>query len=193
MKSFSIIIDNGNCYRKENYLFLIVFIFLLTSCSSFSQNENMNKIKVGSKIPTFKLLDQNGTLFDMDSVIGKKNLVIFFYPKDDTPGCTAQACSFRDQFEEFNEADALIIGISGQSAESHKKFAEKYHLSYTLLSDIENKIRMQFGVPTNMMGLIPGRVTYIADKTGTVIYVFNSQTKTKSHVDEALKALKQVK
>lgn len=153
----------------------------------------MKVIKVGSKIPTFKLSDQNGILFDMDSVIGKKNLVIFFYPKDDTPGCTAQACSFRDQLEVFNDADALIIGISGQSVESHKKFAEKYRLSYTLLSDEGNKIRTQFGVPTNMMGLIPGRVTYIADKTGTVIYVFNSQTKVTAHVDEALKALKQAK
>lgn len=153
----------------------------------------MKVIKVGSKIPTFKLSDQNGILFDMDSVIGKKNLVIFFYPKDDTPGCTAQACSFRDQLEVFNDADALIIGISGQSVESHKKFAEKYRLSYTLLSDEGNKIRTQFGVPTNMMGLIPGRVTYIADKTGTVIYVFNSQTKVTAHVDEALKALKQGK
>ncbi len=153
----------------------------------------MNEIKIGSSLPRFKLLDQNGNLFDIDSVIGKKNLVIYFYPKDDSPGCTAQACSFRDQFEVFSEADALIIGISGQSVESHKKFAEKYRLSFTLLSDEGNKIRNQFGVPTNMMGLIPGRVTYIADKAGKVIYIFNSQTKTTAHVDEAIRVLKDLK
>lgn len=194
LQNLSTNIKNVNvcCLKLNNFCF-IVFTLLLTSCSSFSQENNMKVIKVGSKIPTFKLSDQNGILFDMDSVIGKKNLVIFFYPKDDTPGCTAQACSFRDQLEVFNDADALIIGISGQSVESHKKFAEKYRLSYTLLSDEGNKIRTQFGVPTNMMGLIPGRVTYIADKTGTVIYVFNSQTKVTAHVDEALKALKQAK
>ena len=173
--------------------YLILYILLFTACQTFSQKNTMNEIKIGSNLPSFTLADQNGNLFNMDSVIGKKNLVIFFYPKDDSPGCTAQACSFRDQFEVFNEADALIIGISGQSVESHKKFAEKHHLSYTLLSDEGNKIRNQFGVPANMMGLIPGRVTYVADKTGKVIYVFNSQTKVNSHVDEALKALKQAK
>jgi peroxiredoxin Q/BCP len=150
----------------------------------------MNELKIGSPIPSFSLPDQNGNLFDIHSVLGKKNLVIYFYPKDDSPGCTAQACSFRDQFEIFNEADAVIIGISGQSVESHYKFALKHRLSFTLLSDKGNKIRKRFGVPTNLLGLLPGRVTYVADKTGKVIYIFNSQTLAASHVDEALKILK---
>ena len=149
----------------------------------------MNKIKIGSQIPSFSLPDQNGNLFDINSVIGKKNLVIYFYPQDDSPGCTAQACSFRDQFEVFAEADAVIIGISGQSVESHKEFAGKHKLSFTLLSDEEDKIRNQFAVPTNMLGMIPGRVTYIADKTGKVIYIFNSQTQATKHVDVALRIL----
>jgi peroxiredoxin Q/BCP len=153
----------------------------------------MNKIKIGSTIPTFTLPDQNGNLFDINSVIGKKNLVIYFYPKDDSPGCTAQACSFRDQFEVFNEADAVIIGISGQSVESHKEFAEKHRLSFTLLSDEGNKLRKQFGVPTNLLGILPGRVTYIADKSGKVIYLFNSQMEATRHVDEALRILKGLK
>jgi peroxiredoxin Q/BCP len=152
----------------------------------------MKEIKVGSSIPEFTLPDQNGNLFDIKSVIGKKNLVIYFYPKDDSPGCTAQACSFRDQFEVFAEADALIIGISGQSVESHKEFAEKHRLSFTLLSDEGDKIRKQFGVPTNFLGLLPGRVTYVADKTGKVIFIFNSQTKATEHVDEALRILKEL-
>jgi len=153
----------------------------------------MNEIKIGSSIPAFTLPDQNGNLFDINSVIGKKNLVIYFYPKDDSPGCTAQACSFRDQFEVFNEADALIIGISGQSVESHKEFAEKHRLSFTLLSDDGDKIRKQFGVPTNLLGLLSGRVTYIADKTGKVIFIFNSQTQATKHVDEALRILNELK
>jgi len=118
--------------------------------------------------------------------------VIYFYPKDDSPGCTKEACSFRDQFEVFKEADAVIIGISGQSVESHKEFAEKHRLSFTLLSDVGNKVRKLFGVPTNLMGLLPGRVTYIADKKGKVIFIFNSQTKATEHVDEALRILKEL-
>jgi len=152
----------------------------------------MNEIKIGNTIPQFALADQNGKLFDINSVLGKKNLVIYFYPKDDSPGCTAQACSFQDQFEVFKEADALIIGISGQSVESHKEFALKHRLTFTLLSDEGNKIRKLFRVPTNLFGLIPGRVTYVADKTGKVIYIFNSQMQTTKHVDEALRILHSV-
>ena len=102
-------------------------------------NSTKQKIEKGSKVPSFTLKDQDGKLFDIQSVLGKKNLVIYFYPKDDSPGCTKEACYFRDQFEVFNQADAMIIGISGQSVESHKKFAEKYHLSFTLLSDEGNQ------------------------------------------------------
>ncbi len=153
----------------------------------------MNKIEINSIIPEFTLPDQNGNLFNITSVIGKKNLVIYFYPKDDTPGCTAEACYFRDQFDVFNEADAIIIGISGQSVESHKNFAEKYQLTYTLLSDEGNKIRKLFGVPSNFLGLLPGRVSYVVDKTGKVVYVFNSQIQATKHVDEALRILKELK
>jgi peroxiredoxin Q/BCP len=149
----------------------------------------MKKIKIGSQIPAFSLSDQNGNVFDIESVIGKKNLVIYFYPKDDTPGCTAEACYFQDQYEVFKEADAEVIGISGQSVESHKNFAEKYRLTFTLLSDEGNKIRKLFGVPKNMFGLLPGRVTYIIDKSGKVIYIFNSQTQATKHVNEALQIL----
>ncbi len=152
----------------------------------------MKKVEVGSTVPQFTLPDQNGSQFSINSVIGKKNLVIYFYPKDDSPGCTKEACAFRDQFEVFNEANAMIIGISGQSVESHKQFAEKYHLSFTLLSDEGDKVRKLFGVPSNL-GMIPGRVTYVVDKSGKVVYVFNSQTQATKHVDEALRILKELK
>lgn len=179
-------IKTRNFYRMYLTIYLILF-----SCFTFLKpNQKMSKIEVGSSVPQFELHDQNGNLLSISSVIGKKNLVIYFYPKDDSPGCTKEACSFRDQFEVFNEADAMIIGISGQSVESHKKFAEKYHLNFTLLSDEGDKVQKLFGVPLNFLGLVPGRVTYIVDKTGKVVYVFNSQTQATKHVDEALRILK---
>jgi peroxiredoxin Q/BCP len=186
--------DNINYLKLRNFyrFYLIVYLLLFTAYLTFGQKNNMNEIKIGSSIPTFSLPDQNGNLFDINSVLGKKNLVIYFYPKDDSPGCTAEACSFRDQFEVFKEADAVIIGISGQSVESHKEFAEKHRLSFTLLSDEGNKIRKQFGVPSDLFGLLPGRVTFVADKKGKVIYVFNSQTNATKHVDEALRILKEL-
>jgi len=153
----------------------------------------MKKIEVGSTIPSFELKDQCGNVFYIDSVLGKKNLVIYFYPKDDTPGCTKEACSFRDQFAVFEDADAQIIGISGQSVESHMKFSKKYNLNYSLLSDHNNKVRKLFGVPSNLFGLIPGRVTYVVNKESKVIFMFNSQTNAEQHVEETLNILKELK
>jgi peroxiredoxin Q/BCP len=160
----------------------------------FDKNaDKMEKIDVGSTLPKFELTDQNGKIFSPDSVLGKKNLVIYFYPKDDSPGCTKEACSFRDQFEVFYEADAMIIGISAQSVESHLKFARKHRLNYTLLSDKGNKVRKLFGVPSNLFGLIPGRVTYVINKQGKVEFLFNSQTEAEKHVDMALQILQDLK
>ena len=187
--------DNRNYLKFRNFyrFYLIIYLLLFTSYLTFSKTNTMNEIKIGSTIPKFALKDQNGNLFDISSVLGKKSMVIYFYPKDDSPGCTKEACSFRDQFDVFTEADAVIIGISGQSVESHKEFAQKYRLGFTLLSDEGNKIRKLFGVPTNLFGLLPGRVTYVTDKSGKVIYIFNSQTQATQHVDEALKILKDLK
>jgi thioredoxin-dependent peroxiredoxin len=153
----------------------------------------MKALQIGDLIPEFTLPDQEGKMFDIKNVLGSKKLVIYFYPKDDSPGCTKEACYFRDLFEVFKEADAVIIGISGQSVESHKKFAQKHRLSFTLLSDKGNNLRKLFGVPTNAFGILPGRVTYVADKSGKVAYIFNSQVQAERHVDEALKILKELK
>jgi len=152
----------------------------------------MKKIEKGDLIPSFSLPDQDGNNFDVANLIGKKKMVIFFYPKDDSPGCTKEACYFRDLYEVFTEAGAVIIGISGQSAESHKKFALKHRLSYTLLSDRGNRVRKLFGVPTNFFGLLPGRVTYIVDSEGRVAHTFNSQVQAEKHVDESLKILREL-
>jgi peroxiredoxin Q/BCP len=149
----------------------------------------MKKIRVGDFLPDFTLKDQFGKRFDIKSIKGKKNLVIYFYPKNETPGCTKQACSFRDQYEDFKDIDAEVIGISGQSVESHKNFAQKHNLPYVLLSDENNEVRKKFGVPSDLFGLIPGRVTYVADKKGKVVYIFNSQFKVNLHVNKALSLL----
>jgi len=147
----------------------------------------MNSIQVGDMIPDFSLPDQDGKMFNVDSVRGKKKLVIFFYPLDGSLNCTREACYFRDLSEAFEETDAVIIGISGQSVKSHKKFAEANRLNYTLLSDKKNIVRKLFGVPPSAFGLIPGRVTYVADRTGKVVFIFDSQAEVQRHVDEALK------
>ncbi|MBP1665246.1 MAG: peroxiredoxin [Bacteroidetes bacterium] len=147
----------------------------------------MKSIKVGDMIPQFSLPDQDGKIFDISSVLGRKKLVIFFYPQDGSLNCTKEACYFRDMSETFEETDAVIIGISAQSVESHKNFAEANKLNYTLLSDGNNTVRKLFGVPSRAFGLIPGRVTYVADKKGKVVFIIDSQTDTQRHVDEALK------
>jgi thioredoxin-dependent peroxiredoxin len=147
----------------------------------------MKPIKLGDYIPDFSLKDQDGNLFKISNYLGKKKLVIFFYPQDGSLNCTREACYFRDLSDVFDEADAVLIGISSQSVESHKEFAEKNRLRYTLLSDTGNNVRKLFGVPGRVFGLIPGRVTYVADRSGKVVYIFDSQTETQRHVDEALK------
>lgn len=198
---FTTLYPNNKAYIKfRNFyrFYLTVYVLLAISYMTFGkdnaeqQPDKMNKIEVGHQVPLFSLKDQNGKMFHIKDWIGKKNLVIYFYPKDDSPGCTKQACSFQDQYEQFKKVDAKIIGISAQSVESHKKFAEKYQLDFTLLSDEHNEVRKLFGVPSSLFGLLPGRVTYIIDKTGTVIYTFNSQTQTTKHVDESIRILRKL-
>lgn len=179
-------------YRKFYLFYLLVYLLLFTIYICIDSNSTtMKKLEIGDTLPTFELKNQQNILFSIDSFLGKKNLVIYFYPKDDSPGCTKQACSFRDQFEVFADADAEIIGISAQSVESHRKFAEKYHLTYTLLSDSDNQVRKLFGIPDSFFGLIPGRVTYLINKEGKVMFIFNSQLNAEKHVKEALRILQQ--
>jgi thioredoxin-dependent peroxiredoxin len=147
-------------------------------------------IKVGDAAPAFQLSDQSGNQVSLENFRGKP-LVLYFYPKDDTPGCTVESCAFRDQYEVFQSAGAAVVGISGDSPESHQKFASKHQLPFTLLSDPGDKVRKAFGA-TTAFGLIPGRITYVIDGAGVVRYLFDSMLNFKAHVDEALKALKQL-
>ena len=148
-------------------------------------------VKVGDKAPDFTLPSQMGDNVTLSEFIGKKNIVLYFYPKDESPGCTKEACSFRDSYEELTRLGAEVLGVSGQSVESHKSFATHYGLPFILLSDEDNKVRKLYGVPSTM-GIIPGRVTYIIDKKGVVRSIFSSQTQATKHVQEATDTLKQL-
>jgi peroxiredoxin Q/BCP len=149
----------------------------------------MAAIKVGDRGPNFSLPSQTGTTVNVSDLIGKKSLVIYFYPKDDTPGCTAESCAFRDSYEVFTDAGAEVIGISADSPQSHQQFAQKYNLPFTLLSDSDNRVRKLFGVPATLF-VLPGRVTYIIDKEGIVRHIFDSMLDFKAHVTESLNTIK---
>lgn len=146
---------------------------------------------VGDKIPNFSTKDSNGNDFDSSTIVGVKPAVFYFYPKDDTPGCTAQACSFRDQYEDFKDLGAEVIGISSDSIDSHQNFIKKYHLPFILLSDNDKKIRTLFGVKPNLFGMLPGRVTYIVDKNGIIQLVFDSFLAS-NHIPKALETIKKI-
>jgi peroxiredoxin Q/BCP len=148
-------------------------------------------VKVGDKAPDFTLPSQMGDNVTLSEYFGKKNIVLYFYPKDETRGCTREACSFRDSYDVFTSLGAEVIGVSGQSVESHKSFATHHGLPFILLSDEKNEVRQLYGVPATM-GVIPGRVTFIIDKRGIVRHVFSSQFQPEKHIEEALKVLKEL-
>ena len=147
---------------------------------------------VGSKAPNFTLPSQSGEMVSLEDFLGKKPVVLFFYPKDDTPGCTKEVCAFRDSFEEFRKLDAEVIGISSDSVESHRRFAGKHYLPFALLSDAGGKVRKLYGVP-NTFAVFPGRVTYVVDKDGIVRRIYASQLGVEKHVEEALEVLQHVR
>lgn len=148
-------------------------------------------IGVGDVAPDFELNDQNGNLVRLSTFRGSKNVVVFFYPRASSPGCTAEACSFRDQFEDFVDAGAEVIGISTDPVDAQAAFASHNRLPFTLLSDTNGDVTKAFGVP-NWMGMLPGRTTYVIDRDGVVQHVFNSQMKVHNHVKEALETLKRL-
>lgn len=145
-------------------------------------------LQIGDKLPFFTAKDSEGNDFEIKEYIGQP-LVIYFYPKDETRVCTEQACSFRDNYEDFKNLGAEVIGISSDSSSSHKRFSKKYKLPFILLSDEGKKLRKLFGVQNDLLGLIPGRVTYVIDKNGILILIFNSMS-GKIHIEKALEALK---
>ncbi|CAK9159245.1 unnamed protein product [Ilex paraguariensis] len=146
------------------------------------------KVNKGSVPPSFTLKDQDGRNVTLSKFKGKP-VVVYFYPADETPGCTKQACAFRDSYEKFKKAGAEVVGISGDEPSSHKAFAKKYRLPFTLLSDDGNKVRKDWGVPADLFGTLPGRQTYVLDKNGVVQLIYNNQFQPEKHIDETLKLL----
>jgi peroxiredoxin Q/BCP len=147
------------------------------------------RIKVGDRAPDFTIKNQRGEPVSLKDYLGKKAVVLYFYPKDNSPGCTKEACKFRDSYEDFKDAGAEVIGVSSQSVESHSIFSTSFNLPFSLLSDEDGRVRSLFGVPSSL-GLIPGRVTYVIDKDGIVRHMFSSQLNPERHVEEALEILK---
>jgi peroxiredoxin Q/BCP len=149
------------------------------------------RVEAGTAAPHFTLPSQSGEMVSLEDFLGRKPVVLYFYPKDDTPGCKREACAFRDDYEQFGGLDAEVVGISSDSVESHRRFAENHDLPFTLLSDEGGKVRELYGVP-NTLGLLPGRVTYVIDREGMVSHVFSSQLAASRHVEEALRALRAI-
>lgn len=150
------------------------------------------KVQVGDRAPNFTLPTQKtGELFHLQDFIGKSFLVLYFYPKSNTPGCTAEACSFRDSYEVFKQAGAEVIGVSSDSEEAQQQFASKHKLPFILLSDKGGALRKMYGVPTTL-GLLPGRVTYVIDKEGVVRHIFSDQMNATKHIGEALKVVEEI-
>ena len=149
-------------------------------------------LKVGDQIPDLKLQDQDGNWVELHAFKDKNPLVVYFYPKDETPGCTKEACEFRNEYDQFEQYQAKIFGISGDSIKSHQRFIAKHSLNFSLLSDQGRKAEKAFGVPRSLFGLLPGRVTFVIDIHGAIQHVLNSQTDARRHTHESLKVLKRI-
>jgi peroxiredoxin Q/BCP len=154
-----------------------------------TKSESMkSKVQVGDLAPDFTLPTQSGEPITLSSFRGKKAVVLYFYPKDYTAGCTAEACAFRDSYEVFKDAGAEVIGVSSDSEESHRRFGASYQLPFLLVSDKQGALKKRYGA-SSMMGLLPGRVTYIIDKEGIVRHIFTSQFAAEKHVTVALETV----
>ena len=148
----------------------------------------MAKIRVGDRAPDFSATTQDGSTLRLGDYLGQKALVLFFCPRDNSPICTKEACSFRDSYEQFVEAGAEVIGVSSDSPDNHRAFAKQYRLSFPLISDQGGALRKLFGVPF-ALGLLPGRSTYVIDKAGIVRLIFSAQFASEKHVQQALNAV----
>ena len=147
-------------------------------------------LAAGDRAPLVALNDQKGEGRRSDQLAGKA-LVLFFYPKDDTPGCTAEACAFRDSYADLQALGAEVWGVSGDDLASHQRFASRHNLPFPLLVDGGNSLRKAFGVPS-VLGLLPGRVTYVIDGEGVIRHVFNNLLDGSAHRNEARAALQRL-
>lgn len=148
-------------------------------------------LQAGQKAPDLTLADQHGAQRKLSELWGKGPVVLYFYPKDETAGCTAQACGFRDAYTTFQDAGAEVVGVSTDDVQSHASFAQHHRLPFVLLADVNGELRKAYGVKKTL-GLIPGRTTFVIDQAGTIRHVFDSQLRPTAHVGEALDIVKQL-
>ncbi|MBA4016275.1 MAG: peroxiredoxin [Pirellula sp.] len=151
----------------------------------------MKALTVGDRAPDVSAAAHDGRRVALSEFLGRKAVVLFFYPKDGTGVCTKEVCAFRDAYEDFVQAGAVVLGVSSDGEESHRRFAERQNLPFTLLSDPDKSLRRAFGVPKTF-GLLPGRVTYVLDRDGIIRHVFNAQFTADRHVVEALAIVRQL-
>ena len=164
---------------------------MLVNCLEIPELVKETAMDIGDHAPDFALPDQSGTTVRLSEVAPRKTLVVFFYPKDGTPVCTMEACSFRDSQHAFAKYDAQVIGISSDGVDSHRGFAAENHLDFPLLSDKGGKVRKLWGVPSTL-GVLPGRVTYVLDPEGVVRSVYSAQLEAGKHAQTALGAVKTI-
>ena len=148
-------------------------------------------IAVGDTAPDFTLTNQSGQQVTLSEYRDRQVVVLYFYPRDDTYGCTREACAFRDKFEDFVDAGAVVIGVSSDSVASHDQFATKHRLPFQLVADRGGQLRASYGVSAGL-GVLPGRVTYVIDRQGVVRHIFSSRTQFEGHVERALKQVHQL-
>jgi peroxiredoxin Q/BCP len=149
-------------------------------------------MKVGDPFPKIKLTNQYGKLIDFENIVGNIRMVFFFYPKDFTPGCTKEACGFRDNYDAFEKLNCKVFGVSSDSEKRHLLFAKKFNLNFDLITDNANQLAILFEVKRNLFGLIPGRVTFIFDERGVCKGSFNSMRDAEGHIKYALNCLKEL-
>ncbi|WP_257667496.1 peroxiredoxin [Parapedobacter tibetensis] len=168
-------------------LAMAVLISGAMACAQESENktrDNMNTLEIGDEVPHFVLKDQDGNEFDIKDYIGKKKLVIYFYPKDESPGCTKQACAFRDDFEAYTDAGAMVIGINSGDVKSHQSFAQNHRIPFTLLSDPGNKVLKAFGVKNVLF--FTGRETFVVGIDGRVAFKYRAMMNATEHNNHVL-------
>ena len=175
----------------QKYIIALIIIVIVAAAVYIKLKKPADLLKAGAPAPLFTLPSASGESFSLETVLGKKIIVLFFYPKDFSPGCTAEACTFRDAYSIFKEAGAEVIGISSDSTESHLNFAKEHSLPFMLLSDEKGEVRKLYKTG-NTAGLLPGRVTFVIDRKGIVRNVFSSQFEAKKHIEEALRIVKEI-
>ena len=169
-------------------VFALMMSFML-SMSLFGKNDDKKELKMGDKAPNFTLKDDSGKVRTLSDFEGER-VVVYFYPKNDTPGCTKEACSFRDNYDMFAKEDIVVLGISYDSVESHKKFKEKYNLPFILLSDEKKEVAKLYNASGGLMNMFAKRITYLLDKEGKIIHIFDNVAVTE-HAEDVMQVYKE--